>query len=207
MDFLAEIEKEYGPKFTKLNETVEGLSERLDHARDSGDEEGQKALTEQIGSIEEQVKDLTADRDRKLRDAEFKAMQTQIASLTEVIEQVREPHSDFQLGAPLSASEAKSLWGDEAGLSFYADALRATRQGDPAARERWEEGLNGKAMTEGTSSAGGYLVPDQISDELLELREQQSVLRPLFSSLQVTSDTLRIPSVTGGLVAGWVAEL
>jgi HK97 family phage major capsid protein len=72
----------------------------------------------------------------------------------------------------------------------------------------------GKAMTEGSissaatySSTGGYLVPPEISSELIVLREQAAVVRSLCSAISVDSSSLQIAAVTGGTTATWVAEL
>lgn len=198
-ELLEQIEEKFGPQFKALNEKAEDLAERLEK---SSDPEDQKAVTERLSALEEQARELTSERDKELHEAERKGMAAQITSLQEAIENLREPDASF-FGSPDGQGGSEAPYSAK---SFYADAY-ATMKGDAAARERWEEALGGKAMTEGTGSAGGYLVPDQVSGELLALRQQDAVLRGLFSSLDVTTDSLRIASVTGGLTAGWVDEL
>lgn len=199
-ELLEQIEEKFGPQFKALNEKAEDLAERLESAEAPED---RKAVTERLGALEEQARELTSEREKELAEAERKAMAATITDLQSAISDLREPHTEF-FGSPSGGDEQ----GDNpySAKSFYADARDALR-GDSAARERWESALSGKAMTEGTGSAGGYLVPDEISSELLELRQQDAVLRGLFSRIDVQSDTLRIASVTGGLTAGWVAEL
>ena len=201
---LEEIEKEFGPKFQALTDQAKALNEKIDAADSTED---QKALKDQLEGLESTVQELTAERDAKLREAEMKSIQSRMESLETVIETAREPHSNFSISRGISTEDQKGMYGEDADFSFYADAKGVLKDGSPAARERWEEALGEKAMTEGTGSAGGYLVPDQISSELLQLREQNATLRGLFSRVQVEGDTYRIPSITGGLVAGWVAEL
>lgn len=198
-ELLEQIEEKFGPQFKALNERAEDLAERLESA---SNEEDRKSITERLGTLEEQARELTSEREKELHEAERKGMAAQITSLQEAIENLREPDASF-FGSPDAEGGSDAPYGAK---SFYADARDALR-GDAAARQRWEEALGGKAMTEGTGSAGGYLVPDEISSELLELRQQDAVLRSLFSRIDVASDTLRIASVTGGLTAGWVAEL
>lgn len=203
---LQDIEQEFGPKFEQVNEQIGDLGERLEAARKS-DDGGDKVaeITKALETANEQIGDLTRERDERIKTAEFDAMQNEVVQLRKAVEAARVPQGDsFLAGAP-SAEEQQELFGRD--KSFYQLAKKALSNGDSEAIEEWANATVEKAMTEGTGSAGGYLVPDQISQELLELREQQAVLRPLFSSIQVTSDTLRIPSVTGGLTAGWVAEL
>ena len=62
-------------------------------------------------------------------------------------------------------------------------------------------------MTERTECAGGYLVTSEVSSELIQLRQNAGVLRPIMQSVAVSSDTLSLFSQAGGLTAGWVAEL
>jgi HK97 family phage major capsid protein len=119
---------------------------------------------------------------------------------------------DFDFGSGVPVADEDATYGEKAlaqgkpAHSFFADVL-ASNKGDQAARERLTKGLNGKAMTEGTNSAGGYLVQPEIMSELITLREQSAVLRALCSKVNVTSSSIQIASVTGGATAGWVAEL
>lgn len=201
-DFLEQIRTEYDPRFEALTAKALQAGEDLGKLSPEADED-RKALTSQIETLDAEVKTLTAERDAKLRQAEQKALSGRVQSLEQMLNEAREPHSNFTFGNGVPLGEDAKAYADR---SFFADAARV--DADPEARKRWEEAMGeGKAMTEGTGSTGGYLVPDQISGELLEIRQAQSVLRNLFSSIQVSSDTLRIATVTSGLTAGWVAEL
>jgi len=203
---LQEIQKEFDGKFDELNSKASDASEKLDAARDSEDADGQKAATEKLNELDVEVKRLSADRDTKLREAEFQSMKGQVQSLTEAIESARKIDPAFTLGGE-AQPEGKAIYGPQGEQSFYSDVREFLKSNDSSARERWEESLDGKAMTQGVGSAGGFLVPDQVADEVLQLRAQQAVLRGLFPSIKVNSDTLRIASVSSGLTAGWVAEL
>lgn len=207
MDALTEIKQTFDPKFEELTATAKSLGDQFDAAvkANGPDSDQAKALREEIQGLDSQVKELTRERDDKLRDAEMKAMQSHLEELTDFLKQPAE--GKFSFGSAPDSDTQKALFGPGTDTpSFFAEASKALN-GDTEALNKWAEAMPGKAMTEGTGTAGGYLVPDQISTELLELREQVSVLRPLFSRLQVVSDTLRIPSITSGLTAGWVAEL
>jgi HK97 family phage major capsid protein len=126
----------------------------------------------------------------------------------------------------------KSLGGsaEGTGQSFFADVLAANK-GDQGAVARMSQAWGQKAatylsgasgagssassgsgMSEGsytpaTYTGGGYLVPPEISSELVVLREQAAVLRTICSSISVDSASLQIASVTGGTIAAWVNEL
>lgn len=205
-DLIKQIDEKFGPQFEALTEKANDLSDRLE--TESADTEAVKSLTDQIADIDEQVKTLTAARDEELQKAQVKSLSTEVTSLREAISAAREPHADFALGAPEAAADEADAWtADSDHPSFFADAHKSLTKSDSEATARWAEAMSSKTMTASTGSAGGYLVPPQVSNELLTIREQANVLRPLFSRVPVTSDTLRIAAITGGLSAGWVAEL
>ena len=203
---LQKIEEKFGPKFDELTKRADEATERLNQARGDDDAKSVEEATKALEDLQSQVDVLTGERDAKLRDAEREHTANELKSLREQLNERRELHSDFDFGE-VSEETQEAIYGEKSGRSFYNDVRAALAQNDSAAMERWEEALDGKAMTEGTGSAGGLLVPDQISAQVLELRQQSAVLRSLFPSIQVDSDTLRIASVSSGLTAGWVAEL
>jgi HK97 family phage major capsid protein len=86
----------------------------------------------------------------------------------------------------------------------FVDAVKAMRQGrfDVV---RFQ--LAGKALAEGTDSAGGYLVPVEYSNKLIEMLRARTAVRAAGATvIPMASDTLQIPSQTGGATAYWVAE-
>lgn len=205
-DLIQQIDEKFGPQFEELTEKASELSDRLES--ESADAEAVKSLTDQISDIDEKVKTLTAARDEELQKAQVKSLSSEVTSLREAIDAAREPHADFALGAPEASADAADHWtADSDNPSFFADAHKSLTKSDAEATARWSEAMSSKTMTASSGSAGGYLVPPQVSNELLTIREQANVLRPLFSRVPVTSDTLRIAAITGGLSAGWVAEL
>lgn len=178
-----------------------------------------KALKDELeAEIKPEIAKL-ADADASAR--EMKSLKEQVGTLTSAIDALRKPVG-FTLGgvpvdeadeAPAPVYRRKSLGHDEEPQSFFADVLAANK-GDHSARERMSKAWGGKAMTEGSissaatySSTGGYLVPPEISSELIVLREQAAVVRSLCSAISVDSSSLQIAAVTGGTTATWVAEL
>ena len=69
-----------------------------------------------------------------------------------------------------------------------------------------DEGIIAKAHTEGTNSAGGFLVPDEFETELIKLREQFGVARRACRVRPMISDVQKIPRQTGGLTAFFPGE-
>jgi HK97 family phage major capsid protein len=85
-------------------------------------------------------------------------------------------------------------------------------QGRPVRRRRAKQWCkdNGvvitKAQSEGVNSAGGFLVPNEMMDTIIDLRETFGVFRQNAQVVPMTSDTLDWPRRVGGLTAYFVAE-
>ena len=60
--------------------------------------------------------------------------------------------------------------------------------------------------TEGVDSAGGYLVPTELSDAIVAIRSRGGVARQLCKIVGMGSDVLNIPKVTAGLTVDYPAE-
>ena len=55
-----------------------------------------------------------------------------------------------------------------------------------------------KGQTEGTNSAGGFLVPDPLEAAILDVIQDYGVARKVCRNFPMTADTLNIPSLTSG---------
>jgi HK97 family phage major capsid protein len=214
-----DLKEVLGEELVTRIETLEGKAqETIQRIKDGGADADVEALKSDLAKTNDELQPLLADRKDRLHEMEMKALAERADSLETALAELRKPGSDFKFsgGAPSNETEGKAVefYGDgqeqRGKHSWYAD-MAASARGDRDAQRRVAEvqdELEGKAaMTEGTGSAGGFLVPDQISRDLLELRQANAVVRPLLSSVPVTSDVLRMTAVTGGLTAGWVAEL
>ena len=69
-----------------------------------------------------------------------------------------------------------------------------------------DNGIQVKAQNEGTNSAGGYLVPEEMSSDIIDLREEYGVFRQHTRVHQMASDHTVIPRRSGGLTAYAVGE-
>lgn len=69
-----------------------------------------------------------------------------------------------------------------------------------------ENGLALRAHQEGTNEKGGFLVPDEFGNDLIDLREQFGVFRRNAKIVPMASDTRSDPRRTGGLTAYFVGE-
>lgn len=85
------------------------------------------------------------------------------------------------------------------------DRGRQDERGEQVAASRgW--GFVKATATEGTNSAGGYLVPDPLSAAFIEYRESVGIARQLSDIRVMTSDTLSIPKLTSGPTVKYPGE-
>lgn len=64
-----------------------------------------------------------------------------------------------------------------------------------------------KALAAGDATAGGFLVPTQFSNEVIELLRAQSVVRRLGArTVQMPTGTLKYPKIATGASAGYIGE-
>jgi HK97 family phage major capsid protein len=195
-------------------------SELLEKAK-SGDEPVAEVKALIDSEIKPQLDVLTKDRENALRAEEVKALNAQVTTLQEAMEELRKPSAGFAIGTV----DEKALGSDdnpyfdasgEFKRSFYADVKLAAR-GDSEARQRITHGVEtyegkaltaeGKAMTEGTAAQGGYLVQPQLERQLVLAREKDNVLRGLCSVLNINTNAIQLDQLGLSTTAGWVAEL
>lgn len=207
--------QEIANKIDALEKRAKDITEQATASESKDEVEGLKAVI--TNEIQPELQKLTAARDDELRKEEVKSLQTTVGTLESAIEDLRK---GFPVGTPERDEEGKSVVSDDnpykdGGHSFYDD-VRMARQGVPEARDRLKAGHNygsdavnpdGKALVEGTGSQGGYLVQTQIERQIIDVRELDNVLRPLCSSINVTTTSIELDQITLGTTAGWVAEL
>lgn len=198
-------------RLKQLTEQIEGLegkaAELLDKIETGAASDGVEEVKDQVKSIQESLEPLVAEKEKLESKAVVENLESEIRSLRERAEAARKPG---RLPFQRADNDGKAaVYGPDAATSksFYADVKSAQNDSNRASIQRLEDAMEGKAMVEGTDSAGGFLVPPDVSSDLQRLRYHNSVLRGLFSSVRVTSDEFQIPSVVSGLLAGWVAEL
>jgi HK97 family phage major capsid protein len=63
-----------------------------------------------------------------------------------------------------------------------------------------------KALGINPDTAGGYLVPVEQSNQIIELLRAQSTVLPLCRTVPMNRDVMTIPTQTGGATAYWVGE-
>ncbi len=116
-------------------------------------------------------------------------------------------------GVPAEAkvlySKLQAFRGSDAGENAYRSGmfLRATLLNDKKASE-WcqEHGVVIRAQSEGVNTAGGFLVPTEFEQAIIDLREEYGVFRSECKVVPMGSDSMTIPRRAGGLTAYFVAE-
>jgi len=88
----------------------------------------------------------------------------------------------------------------------------AAGKGDPIraaawAEKQWKDSNVAKALAAGDATAGGFLVPEAMSAEIIELLRPMSVVRRMNPIvIPMDTGTLRLPTISGGANASYVGE-
>jgi HK97 family phage major capsid protein len=172
----------------------------------STSEEGTKA----VADLEEKLAPLLAEHAKAEEAKAMGAVVAKLSTLEGAIADLRKPRGEFTLETDESGTTEDDPYEGKS-LSVFSDIRRANR-GDSVAKGRLTAGFEGlteegKAMTEGTNSQGGYLVRPQIERQIVLARESDNILRALCSKLNVTTNAIQLDQLGLTTTAGWVAEL
>ena len=63
-----------------------------------------------------------------------------------------------------------------------------------------------KALAEGTEASGGFIVPEELSREILAYIQANAVTIDDMQKVPMGTDELRLPKLTAGSTARWVGE-
>jgi HK97 family phage major capsid protein len=181
-------------RVTSLEGKAQELIAKLDNEPGAVEE-----IKKDLKSIQDSVTPLLTEQKDRLLHEEMKDLKAQVKPLQDALKDLRE----WNPGLVADATKGQESPYASGNFSFYQD-VKLAGKGNQKALERLTEV---KAMTEGTDANGGYLVTPEIANELISLRVANTVVRQLVPSVSVTSDTMQFISETGGLTAGWVAEL
>lgn len=192
-------------QLTEKIDGLEGKAAEILEKLEQGNVDGAEDLKAEVASIRETLDPLVAEKKELDQKAVISALEDEVRDLHARIGEARKPgRLPF---AQHEGSTEEATYGPEGKSSFYADIKAITHGGSSVARKRLDTEYEGKAMREGVDKEGGFLVPPDVSSDLIRLRYYNSVVRPLLSSVRVTTDEFQIPSQVSGLTAGWVAEL
>ena len=139
--------------------------------------------------------------------ATYDRMEADVVNLGKEIERLeRQAAIDLELSKatsePIKGKPNGNLMGD--GKTGRASA-EYTRAFWDAMRKKNYFDIN-NALTIGTDSEGGYLVPDEFERKLVEGLEEENFFRSLANVIKTSSGDRKIPVVTGKGEAAWVDE-
>lgn len=110
---------------------------------------------------------------------------------------------------PTLTKRLAAFKGEHSKLDAYKSGqfLLATLGNNAKARQ-WcdEHGVQCLAQSEGINTAGGYLVPDEMSAGIIDLREEYGVFRREARVLSMSGDSIYVNRRVSGLTAYWVGE-
>lgn len=84
--------------------------------------------------------------------------------------------------------------------------LAAIFKSDRAARWLRDDGMDLRAMSINTNTAGGFIVPEEMSAAIIDLREQYGVFRRECDVIPMSRDIMTIPRSSGSGTAAFTAE-
>jgi HK97 family phage major capsid protein len=128
----------------------------------------------------------------------FKKMEDELDSMAEQIKQFErfQETSNF-MNSPTSQPLVSNI------------GKHNIRSGDSYTRDFWNA-LRGRGITNalavGDNESGGYLVPEEFANELVQALEEQNVFRRIARIVSTNSEKLKVPIATASGVANWVEE-
>ena len=189
-------------QFETLQSDVTELKQKVTDGADELDGKAVSDMLEKFGDLEPELQRLSDARKAEEVAMERKALIEKVETLGGAVEKVA--GKSMPNFFPSQGADPE-VYGEDGEFSYFND-VRLAKGGNLQARKRIDDYFEGKAMGEGTDSEGGFLVPPEVSNELIPIRDNVSVLRQLFTAQPVMSDAIRFISQDSGLAVAWTAE-
>lgn len=160
---------------------------------------------QQVDEIQSLVKILREQSEKNNPDAIIKEVTERV---TKELSAKLHPEPEQKMVFDVSASkEVNDLIGVGAdGKSEYGKRFSSLGDFVGKALAHSNELIKLKTMTEGTNSAGGYLVPVEQATEIIKLLTNESVLVSLARNIPMKSKTRTFPSQATGVTVTWTDE-
>jgi HK97 family phage major capsid protein len=185
----------------KASELVESLP-----SDGSASSDAVKAIKDEVDMLSTQLQPLMMEQQKRHGEAQIKAITSQVAELSEAVKSANERARLPEFASLTGSDEGTGYHGGE--YSVFKD-IKAAREGGKAggqASERLEEAF-GKANSELTDAAGGYLVNPQRLGVYGTRERLAGELVARIPSLNINTDSIELVKATNALAAGWVADL
>lgn len=157
--------------------------------------EMKELATLEAGSQEVTVKEISA----AVSAAVGTAVRDAISSLTEAIKTMKAPAVVEKLGDKESFAEV--LIGIKTGNKRIIDKYKMK-----TALEVFGQSPNAKVLAEGAGATGGFLVPVEQSNKIIDLITEKSIIRKMANVYPMSSMTATVPVAQTNLAAFWIAE-
>jgi HK97 family phage major capsid protein len=92
---------------------------------------------------------------------------------------------------------------------FFSEVLKGIKYKDQYLVKKYDLKMDmedSKTLVEGIPGLGGYLVPDEYSNKIIDLVLQYSAIRPLCTIVPMAGKTINIPVESSGQTAYWIDE-
>lgn len=203
--------KELNEEVVELSASIEALATLAESEnRELTDDENAEAdrLLAAKENIQEKLLPRAIQLDKNRSEAKARFQGTQ-ASRDDLNDPQTTPKK-IVVPARAKAHRTKVFKGETANEDAYLSGrfLLATIGGHEGSR-KWcaDHGIDIRgAMSEGTNSAGGFLVPDPLSATVINLQEEYGVFQRNTRVVPMTAETLAVPRRTGGLTVYYPGE-
>ena len=141
-------------------------------------------------------------------DATYSKMESDLLDLDKTIERMerlekREAELEKPVGTPLTSRPGNSI-GDDEKKGRATDAYRKAFWNSIRTKYPSPEVFN--ALQEGVVTEGGYLVPDEYENTLVQALNEETVIRQYAKVIKTSSGTHKIPIVASHGEAAWMEE-
>ena len=141
-------------------------------------------------------------------DATYSKMESDLLDLDKTIERMerlekREAELEKPVGTPLTSRPGNSI-GDDEKKGRATDAYRKAFWNSIRTKYPSPEVFN--ALQEGVVTEGGYLVPDEYENTLVQALNEETVIRLYAKVIKTSSGTHKIPIVASHGEAAWMEE-
>ena len=141
-------------------------------------------------------------------DATYSKMESDLLDLDKTIERMerlekREAELEKPVGTPLTSRPGNSI-GDNEKKGRATDAYRKAFWNSIRTKYPSPEVFN--ALQEGVVTEGGYLVPDEYENTLVQALNEETVIRQYAKVIKTSSGTHKIPIVASHGEAAWMEE-
>ena len=206
----------------ELQEAREDLIKSSHAVMENAKKDDERALTAEekteLAAHQRDIGVVDADiAERNVFDRYDQVTQVQMDSLTATTRQVPagdpnntgEPPKPNVIPYQRRAGKLKAFKGAHAEHDAYRSGqfIRAALFNHDRAN-RWcrDQGIDVRAMSVGINTAGGFTVPEEMSNAIIDLREEYGVFRRECEVVPMSRDIMSIPRVAGAGTAAFVGE-